>query len=114
MNITADLALSALSDPTRRRIFESLREGPQPVGTIASSLPVSRPAVSQHLKILLEAGLVATSKVGTRNLYRIDPARLDSERRYLDEFWGDVLDAFASSAGKARVPPPPSLRRSKK
>ena len=97
MNIATDLALGALSDPTRRRIFESLRTGPQSVGRIASSLPVSRPAVSQHLKILLEAGLVMTTKVGTRNLYRVDPSGLDGVRRYLDEFWGDVLSAFASN-----------------
>ena len=113
MKTAADLVLSALSDPTRRRIFEALRSGPQSVGRIASSLPVSRPAVSQHLKILFEAGLVMTTKVGTRNLYRVDPSGLDSVRRYLDEFWGDVLTAFASSVDPTEHPSG-SLRRSKK
>ena len=93
--------LNALGDPTRRRIFESLRSGPRSVGALAARLPVSRPAVSQHLRVLLEAGLVKTEKVGTRHFYRVDPAGIDGVRRYLDAFWGDVLSAFAENVESA-------------
>jgi DNA-binding transcriptional ArsR family regulator len=87
-------AFAALADPTRRRVFERLRSGPKPVGTIARGLPVSRPAVSQHLKVLKEAGLVADRPEGTRRVYFIDPHGLGALRKWLDQFWDDALAAF--------------------
>src|SRR5205823_11567482 len=87
-------ALAALADPTRRRVFEQLKSGPQPVGAIARGMPVSRPAVSQHLKALKEAGLVADRPEGTRRVYFIDPAGLGSLRKWLDQFWDEALAAF--------------------
>jgi DNA-binding transcriptional ArsR family regulator len=87
-------ALTALADPTRRRVFERLRSGPQPVGAIARGMPVSRPAVSQHLKTLKRAGLVADRPEGTRRVYFIDPHGLGELRRWLDEFWDVALAAF--------------------
>ncbi|HSM96293.1 MAG TPA: metalloregulator ArsR/SmtB family transcription factor, partial [Rhizomicrobium sp.] len=82
-----DTALMALSDPTRRRVFERLRHGGRAVGEIAKGLPVSRPAVSQHLKVLKEAGLVREERDGTRRIYEIDPKGLGQLRRWLDQFW---------------------------
>src|SRR3954464_4675938 len=93
-------ALSALADPTRRQVFERLRSGPQPVGALARGLPVSRPAVSQHLKILKDAGLVADHPEGTRRVYCIDPAGLGQLRRWLDQFWDEALAAFQAEAEK--------------
>jgi len=87
-------ALAALADPTRRRIFERLKSGPQAVGTIARRMPVSRPAVSQHLKVLKEAGLVADRPEGTRRVYYIDPDGLGALRAWLDQFWDQALCAF--------------------
>jgi DNA-binding transcriptional ArsR family regulator len=87
-------ALAALGDPTRRRVFERLRHGGLAVGHIAQGLPVSRPAVSQHLKVLKEAGLVREQRSGTRRVYEIDPQGLGQLRRWLDEFWGEALEAF--------------------
>jgi len=87
-------ALAALADPTRRRVFERLRSGPKAVGAIARGMPVSRPAVSQHLKALKEAGLVADRPEGTRRVYFIDPHGLGSLRRWLDQFWDEALAAF--------------------
>lgn len=87
-------ALAALADPTRRQVFEHLRSGPKPVGRIAAHMPVSRPAVSQHLKVLKEAGLVREEREGTRHIYAIDPAGLGALRRWLDRFWDRALDAF--------------------
>lgn len=78
--------MSALGDPTRRRIFERLAEGPLPVGRLARDLPVSRPAVSQHLKVLKDAGLVVDRQVGTRRVYSVDPDGVDAMRAYLDRF----------------------------
>jgi DNA-binding transcriptional ArsR family regulator len=89
-------ALSALADPTRRRVFERLKSGPQSVGRIARGLPVSRPAVSQHLKVLKEAGLVADQADGTRRVYYIDPEGLGALRKWLDQFWDQALAAFAA------------------
>src|SRR5215471_1727497 len=89
-----DKALAALADPTRRRVFERLRSGPKAVGAIARGMPVSRPAVSQHLKALKEAGLVADRPEGTRRVYFIDPRGLGSLRRWLDQFWDEALAAF--------------------
>ena len=89
-------AFVALADPTRRVVFERLLAGPQPVGHIARGLPVSRPAVSQHLKVLKEAGLVTDRAEGTRRVYSIDPHGLAAVRRYFDQFWENTLEAFAA------------------
>jgi DNA-binding transcriptional ArsR family regulator len=89
-------ALTALADPTRRQVFEQLRSGPRAVGEIATRVPVSRPAVSQHLKVLKLAGLVADHAEGTRRVYCIDPHGLGVLRKYLDQFWDQALDAFQS------------------
>ena len=88
-------AFAALADPTRRQVFERLRAGPAAVGEIAGGLPVSRPAVSQHLKVLKEAGLVTDRPDGTRRVYQIDPKGLGALRAWLDQFWGVALDAYA-------------------
>src|SRR6266478_1394393 len=87
-------ALSALADPTRRRIFERLKSGPQAVGAIARKMPVSRPAVSQHLKVLKEAGLVADRPEGARRVYYIDPDGLGALRAWVDQFWDRALENF--------------------
>ena len=87
-------ALAALADPTRRRVFERLKSGPRSVGKIAKGLPVSRPAVSQHLRVLKEAGLVQEEAEGTRRIYRIDPKGLGQLRGWLDQFWDHALEAF--------------------
>jgi DNA-binding transcriptional ArsR family regulator len=92
--MTYTSALAALADPTRRAVFEALRAGPSPVGAIAAGVPVSRPAVSQHLKALKQAGLVRDRAEGTRRVYYIDPDGLGPLRRWLDEFWTEALDAF--------------------
>jgi len=84
----------ALADPTRRRVLERLAAGPLSVGEIARGLPVSRPAVSQHLKVLKQAGLVADQAAGTRRVYHIDPHGLGALRAWLDQFWGGALAAF--------------------
>src|SRR6476661_2459787 len=91
-------ALQALADPTRRAVFERLRGGPRAVGEIAAEMPVTRPAVSQHLRVLKEAGLVVDEPRGTRRLYRIDPDGLGDLRAYLDQFWDDALAAFGRAA----------------
>jgi DNA-binding transcriptional ArsR family regulator len=83
-----------LADPTRRKVFERLKKGPRAVGEVAHGLPVSRPAVSQHLKALKEAGLVADRPDGTRRVYYIDPHGLGDLRKWLDQFWDDALAAF--------------------
>ena len=90
--------MDALGDATRRGIFEGLREGPRAVGELAAGLPVSRPAVSQHLRILKEAGLVHNRKVGTRQLYEVDVNGLDEVREWLDGFWTDALIRFKEAA----------------
>ena len=89
-------ALSALADPTRRRVFERLKSGPKAVSAIARGLPVSRPAVSQHLKVLKEAGLVGDQPEGTRRVYYIDPKGLGALRTWLEQFWDQALTAFQS------------------
>jgi len=88
------LAFTALGDPTRREIFELLGEKPRAVGEIARELPVSRPAVSQHLKVLKGAGLVVDRPVGTRRIYAVDPDGVEALRAYLDHFWSKTLTAF--------------------
>ena len=90
-----DGVFRALADPTRRTVFEKLRSGPRSVGELAEGLPVSRPAVSQHLRALKDAGLVQEKPRGTRNIYEIDPRGLQPLALYVDEFWGDVLSAFS-------------------
>ena len=92
--MTNAIALSALADPTRREVFERLARGPLPVGELALGLPVSRPAVSQHLKILKAAGLVTDRPDGTRRVYQIDPRGLGQIRAWLDQVWDVALDAF--------------------
>ena len=92
--MTYALSLAALSDPTRRQVFEHLRNGPRSVGDLAAEMPVSRPAVSQHLKVLKDAGLVLDEPQGARRVYRIDQNGLGELRSWLDQFWGDALQAF--------------------
>jgi DNA-binding transcriptional ArsR family regulator len=95
----------ALADGTRRAIFKRLASGPLAVGELAKGLPVSRPAVSQHLKVLKCAGLVADRAVGTRRVYQVDPNGIEALRAELDAFWGKALDAFkliADEEGKGR------------
>ena len=94
--------MDALGDSTRRAIFEQLRSGPRSVGEIAAELPVSRPAVSQHLRVLKEAGLVTERRNGTRRLYRLDPDGLGELRRYVEDFWTDALAAFRAEAERER------------
>jgi DNA-binding transcriptional ArsR family regulator len=106
-------ALSALADPTRREVFEHLRSGPRAVGEIASDMPVSRPAVSQHLKVLKLAGLVADRAEGTRRVYYIDPNGLGALRRWLDQFWDQALVAFQAEVDKAGEPPPAASAKGK-
>jgi DNA-binding transcriptional ArsR family regulator len=96
----AQAILTALGDPTRQAILDLLLDGPQPVGELASHLPVSRPAVSQHLKVLKEVGLVVDRQEGTRRVYRVDPAGLAQVRAHLDRFWQKAMVAFAEHAEK--------------
>ena len=107
--MTYGKALQCLSDPTRRRVFERLRGGPKSVGVLATGLPVSRPAVSQHLKTLKDAGLVKDRSEGTRRVYYIDPDGLGDLRRWLDGIWDGALEAF-----KNEVQKPESLQPRKK
>jgi DNA-binding transcriptional ArsR family regulator len=91
-------ALAALGDPTRRAIFERVARRPAAVVEIAQAVPVSRPAVSQHLKVLKQAGLVADHRAGTRRIYRIEPQGIRELREYFEGFWGHALDAFRLAA----------------
>jgi DNA-binding transcriptional ArsR family regulator len=84
----------ALAEPTRRQVLEELRAGPRSVGELTDAVPVSQSAVSQHLRVLREAGLVQERREGTRRLYRVDPDGLGTLRAYLDRFWDDALEAF--------------------
>jgi len=90
-------AWTALGDPTRKAIFDLLADRPRPVGELANALPVSRPAVSQHLKVLKDAGLVVGRPVGTRRIYRVDPDGLAALRADLERFWGKVLAAYKAA-----------------
>jgi DNA-binding transcriptional ArsR family regulator len=92
--ITNSLGLTALGDPTRRAIFEHLGERPSAVVDLAALVPVSRPAVSQHLKVLKEAGLVRDVQIGTRRIYSLDPDGIAGMRDYLDRFWNTALHSF--------------------
>ena len=91
-------AIQALGDPTRRTVFELLREGPRSVGELAGGLPVSRPAVSQHLRVLKEAGLVRERRQGTRNFYSVNGEGLAELRAYFEGFWHEALTAFKAAA----------------
>ena len=91
-------AFAALADPTRRQVLERLANGPRPVGEIAAGLPVSRPAVSQHLKVLKEAGLVVDRAEGNRRIYEVDVSGVGAMRSYLDRFWNRSLAAFKAAA----------------
>ena len=91
---------TALADPTRRNIFESLRDGPKTVAELSSKQPVSRPAVSQHLKVLQGAGLVKVEPRGTRRYYFVHREGLDELRTYLDSFWTDVLSAYSAEINR--------------
>lgn len=88
--------LDALGDATRRAILDRLLRGPMPVGKLAKGFPISRPAISQHLKILKDADLVVDDVDGTRRVYRLNPSGFDGLREYFDKFWGQALDAFKS------------------
>ena len=89
---------TALGDPTRRTIFERLARRPQSVGELAEGLPVSRPAVSQHLKVLKDAGLVVDRPEGNRRIYQLNPEGIGALRAYLDQFWSRALAAFKTAA----------------
>jgi len=90
--------MDALGDPTRRAVLEQLLKGPLAVGELAQSFPVSRPAISQHLRILKDAHLVTDRPAGTRRLYQVDPEGIEALRRYFDRFWTDALAAFQRAA----------------
>jgi DNA-binding transcriptional ArsR family regulator len=94
-------ALTALADPTRRRVFELVAERPSSVGQLANQLPVSRPAVSQHLKVLRLAGLVQEEHAGTRHVYSVDPAGLETVRAYFESFWSRSLHRFKTAIEQA-------------
>jgi DNA-binding transcriptional ArsR family regulator len=96
--MTYAITLTALSDPMRRTILERIVEAPRSVGEIADDLPISRPAVSQHLKVLKEAGLVQEQRAGTRRIYHADGAALGELRTYIDEMWRATLGRFAQAA----------------
>jgi DNA-binding transcriptional ArsR family regulator len=99
-------AIAALADPTRRTVFERLRGGPRPVVEIARGLPVSRPAVSQHLRVLKDAGLVRERREGTRNFYSVDGDALAELREYFENFWEEALAAFKEAAEKGATDEP--------
>jgi DNA-binding transcriptional ArsR family regulator len=92
-NALAD-SMTALGDPTRRAIFERLADGPSSVGALASGMPVSRPAVSQHLRVLKDAGLVMDRQAGNRRIYSLDPHGVGELRAYFERFWTHALGAF--------------------
>ena len=97
-NASSARMLEALGDPTRRAVFERLAGGPRAVGDLARGLPVSRPAVSQHLRVLKDAGLVLDRAAGTRRVYQANPAGLEVLRAYLDRFWDRALASFQEAA----------------
>lgn len=90
--------LDALGDPTRRQVFELLRGGPRSVGELAEEVPVSRPAVSQHLRVLEDAGLVSHRRQGTRHLYELDSSGVGELRAWVDDFWSEALARFKQAA----------------
>jgi DNA-binding transcriptional ArsR family regulator len=100
--MTYATAMDALGDATRREIMERLRSGPRPVGEIAAGMQVSRPAVSQHLRVLKEAGLVTERKDGTRRIYAVEPMAIGDLRAYFDSFWEQALASFKAAAESER------------
>lgn len=108
MHATADEAFDALGDPTRRRVFRLLQGGERSVGELAAQLPVSRPAVSQHLRVLKDAALVTDRPDGVRRLYSVRPTGLEALREELERMWDDALGAFGSAAD---AEPPPDRDR---
>ena len=98
--MTYEAALTALADPTRRRVFEALRAGPRRVGELAHGQPVSRPAVSQHLKVLIDAGLVSAKPDGAKRIYAIRPEALAELRQWLDTFWDEALAAYSAEIAR--------------
>lgn len=94
--------IEALGDPTRRAIFAQLTRGPRSVGELAATFPISRPAVSQHLKVLKDAKLVLDQRNGTQRIYQVDPEAVAALRSAFDRFWGDALDAFEQAAERER------------
>ena len=103
MSTDQDLQLQALGDPTRRAVLKLLRDGPMPVAEIARNFPISRPAISQHLRVLKDAGLVTDSAVATRRLYELNPDAFVSLRAYFDEFWTAALGEFKKRAESRRA-----------
>jgi len=101
-------AIDALGDPRRRQIFEMLSSGPSSVVQIANRLPVTRPAVSQHLRVLKDAGLVVSHTEGTRHIYRLDPRGIAGIRQYFDNLWQQALAGFKALAEQSYVPPDPT------
>jgi DNA-binding transcriptional ArsR family regulator len=100
-NQSADLVFDALGEPVRRRILELLRAGPTPVGRLAEQLPVGRPAVSKHLRVLSGAGLIEHRAAGTRNLYALAPGGLAAAQQWLAQTWDSVLSAYAAEVRRA-------------
>ncbi|HEY6310456.1 MAG TPA: metalloregulator ArsR/SmtB family transcription factor [Streptosporangiaceae bacterium] len=101
MGAYGDYGLGMLGDPSRRAVFELLARGPCSVGELAAQLPISRPAVSQHLRVLLDGGLVVSQAQGTRRVYRLNPAGVGALRLWLDRVWEDALTAFQKAAEAA-------------
>ena len=99
-----DTGFAALADGTRRQIFEMIARQPRAVGELARELPVSRPAVSQHLRVLKDARLVLDERAGNRRIYQLDPAGVGALRAYLDRFWNESLAAFKQAAEKKGNP----------
>jgi DNA-binding transcriptional ArsR family regulator len=114
MTYAASRQLDALGDPTRRAVFERLAGGPLAVVDIARDLPVSRPAVSQHLKVLKDVGLVTDRSEGTRRVYAIDRAGVAAVREYFDRFWDTALDAFRRAAEESHAAEQPRKTRAVK
>lgn len=106
MTTYPDAALVALADPTRRAIFESVAARPRAVGELADGLPVSRPAVSQHLRVLKNARLVVDRRSGNRRIYEVDPRGVEGLRRYLEQFWNQALPAFKAAVEKPQEDKP--------
>jgi DNA-binding transcriptional ArsR family regulator len=100
---SADVVFDALGEPVRRRILELLREGPTPVGRLADRLPVGRPAVSKHLRVLSDAGLIEHRSVGTRNLYLLAPGGMGIAQQWLVQTWDTVLAAYAAEVRRSDV-----------
>src|SRR6202789_276282 len=100
---SADVVFDALGEPVRRRILELLREGPTPVGRLADRLPVGRPAVSKHLRVLSDAGLIEHRSVGTRNLYLLAPGGMAAAQQWLVRTWDTVLAAYAAEVARSRL-----------